>query len=93
VVVVEAVAAKNRGIQRRERQRELSDPPVGTDSVRRMPRSAARAARGVRIGREAERERHRGAPADKWSFPAEATRATEVASAWKFCGTSRRGSS
>jgi hypothetical protein len=31
VVVVEAVTAKNRAIQGRERQRELSDPPLKSD--------------------------------------------------------------
>lgn len=43
-IATEAATAKNRGIRRRERQRELSDPPHGNRHRTKMPRCAARAA-------------------------------------------------
>jgi len=43
-IATEAATAKNRGIRRRERQRELSDPPHGNRRRTKMPRGAASAA-------------------------------------------------
>jgi hypothetical protein len=43
-IVAEAATAKNRGIRRRERQRELFDPPHGNRRRTKMPRCAASSA-------------------------------------------------
>jgi len=43
-IAAEAATAKNRGIRRWERQRELFDPPRGNRRRTKMPRRAASAA-------------------------------------------------
>jgi len=78
-IVTEAATAKNRGIRRRERQRELSDPPLGNRRRTKMPRCAASAACGVRVDRKIDQgDAYRGSPANKWNYPWGATRATEI---------------